>query len=136
MTLDKQVSNLKLSKKLKELGVKQESVFYYKKILTSDKKPSVIYCDRVEASIAESMTSYHKNFCSAFTVAELGIRAKGITYKILEDGIYRAELDMSFYSDRKWSPQDTAKETFDDKNEANCRAKLRIYLLKNKLINL
>ncbi len=122
--LNWQLVNLELSKKLCELGVSQKSVFWW--------------CWDVEVPYLikeeEGITLNSNMYCSAFSVAELGIRSKGITYGTYEDGIHWARLDMSFYSDRRWSENDTALEIFKDKNEANCRAKLRIYLIENSLI--
>jgi len=67
MNLEQQVTSLALSKRLKELGVKQESIFfwsYYDDGHSKD-KPGIAFADNCNLSFME-------NLVSAFTVAELG----------------------------------------------------------------
>ena len=80
MKLGKQVTNLKLSKKLKELGVKQESLFVWRKhpMMADDASNAwnLVYLD--------GFTHYQKGDVSAFTVAELGERLpENIDLKLL-----------------------------------------------------
>lgn len=64
MKLEQQVTSLEISKRLKELGVKQESLFYW---LNPFKQQ-----DWQLVQTGEWSLNGHHNFCSAFTVAELG----------------------------------------------------------------
>lgn len=82
MQLEKQVCSLELAKKLKELGVKQESLFYWvhddltRTYLATEKQLPIIQAgyNRIpHQSMAEDY-GWRENVekCSAFTVAELG----------------------------------------------------------------
>lgn len=65
MSLENQVCSLELSKRLKELGVKQESVFCYTSDETENK---LLYLpNRNETGSMKPLITY-----AAFTVAELG----------------------------------------------------------------
>jgi len=62
MKIEEQVTSLKLSKRLKALGVKQESIFYWRKTSLGD----------YEATDRSNVYMPKDTFYSAFTVAELG----------------------------------------------------------------
>lgn len=113
MPLEQQVCSLELSRKLKELGVKQESLYYWQ--VHPEKEP--ILADMFGTS--------------AFTVAELG--------EMLEINQYRMEIDKykGVYLCRMVdvSKKEAIWET-KEKNEANARASMLIYLLENNLITL
>lgn len=76
MNLENQVTNLELSKKLKELGVKQESLFYWHE--TEKDEDYWIDADTpvydIELKMGSSVPYYGNSvyIYSAFTVAELG----------------------------------------------------------------
>lgn len=120
MTLEEQITSLELSKRLKELGVKQINWFYWvhefgnwwlfnKENYEGKKKSSV------------RIWSY-----PAFTVAELGELLPDIQFRTDKEGsIYR----IVFFGDSRGIKIEARDET-------NARAKLLIYLLANKLINL
>jgi hypothetical protein len=115
MKLENQVCNLELSKKLKELGVKQESLFYWVSIQGKYFIQHAIFVDPEY----QSQPTY-----SAFTVAELG--------EGLPDNV------ITWRDTEKWccvieKPKD--HDEFED-TEANARAKILIYLLKNKLVKI
>lgn len=110
MNLNEQVCSLELAKRLKELGVKQESLFYWSENMRGEWSLNCPTRDRTSR-------------CSAFTVAELGEmlfpNAKINTIKIGNVFyLYQFGLDKEFIAD----------------TEANARAKMMIYLLENKLI--
>lgn len=117
MELTKQVVSLELSRKLKELGVKQESLF----IWSEHTKPETLW----------SVVTYEEKYdhtptyptYSAFTVAELGELLK---FKFSSHNDY-------FYGGEYWYI-DTNDEQFHADTEADARAKMLIYLLENKLI--
>lgn len=80
MKLEDQVCSLELAKKLKELGVRQESAFYWqiikKGICFAGSKPSekdVVTLERCHEYNEDEFVEY----VSAFTVAELGELMKG-----------------------------------------------------------
>lgn len=132
MKLEEQVTSLKLSKKLKELGVKQESLFAWANVNQGGKnwKMEVIKNDFQALN----------EFVSAFTVAELGemlpgeIKTKafgcGHTNWMIQCGWTVLEHYLTYHC---MNCQEEI-ESFEDKNEADVRAKMLIYLLENKLI--
>lgn len=131
MKSEEQVTNLELSRKLKELGVKQESLWWWIKNETSkDNKFGLANRELKNERIRfYSNCSLKFEFFPAFTVAELG--------EMLPDEIYNgAILTWKFENEYFCSCKaDETIPTFEDKTEANARAKMLIYLLKNGLIN-
>jgi len=129
MKLEQQVVSLELAKKLKELGVKQESYFYW-----NTDFPKVV--DRTR--IVTAPINFGNRYISAFTVAELGemlpfaIETKGLIW----------QLDMMKESDGKyyciylnkmsgaWLEAFIGQDT-----EADARAKMMVYLLENNLVS-
>ena len=114
LSLEKQVCSLELSKRLKELGVAQESAFYW-------------YCpsgDMTRISLERERKinfTYPEGVISAFTVAELGI--------IL--GRYVNSVSWHSHGWREWI--DIGKETY-HKTEADARASRLIYLVENGIV--
>jgi len=108
MKLEQQVCNLELAKRLKKLGVKQESLWiwaYGKICWYKENEP---------------------NSYSAFTVAELGemLKCRGIYFNQCINP--RA---------KSWVIIDKEKATIlSDIDEADARAKMLIHLIENKLI--
>lgn len=114
MKLEQQCCSLELAKKLKELGVKQESLFVW-----------WVY-DNGEADIIDSSQKFEKGrikdfHFSAFTVAELGDMLPNT-----EECISRKEPN-----EKEWRCGNQIEST-----EADARAKMLIYLLENNLITL
>ena len=122
MRLEDQVCSLGLAKRLKELGVKQESYFFYE-WYSDDSHRLTCKCEWIHVQTTK---------ISAFTSAELGemlpdfiikdgcdcyikSQKKGDEYKIYIDGLVKVSI-------------------FFDKNEADARAKMLIYLIENGLI--
>jgi hypothetical protein len=140
VNLDQQVVSLDLAKRLKELGVKQESFFKWIKAnhpTEACAKPAIQYNCTMENY---DNTLVHDNWTltswAAFTVAEIG---KMLPRHIIQNDIeyYYTQLPTKhldkwiiFYRNTfsSWDGQDQ-----EDANEANCRAKMLIYLLENKL---
>lgn len=112
MKLEQQVTSLEISKKLKELGVKQDSYFRW--------------CERADKMgwYIEKSQQFQEGF-SAFTVAELG--------EMLPEGFAsdRADGEGRIYwvTDNSSEIQSISAET-----EADARGKMLIYLLENKLL--
>jgi hypothetical protein len=132
MKLKSQVCSSELAQRLKELGVKQESYFYYGRetsdcIWTQDNYQLIL------------------NPISAFTVAELGEMLpdciKDRNGDILFEEMDRDKSD-SVYFYNYVHLDDTEDEKAESKllvssdTEADARAKMLIYLLENKLITL
>lgn len=125
--LENQVCSLELSKKLKELGVKQESLFYWvrpvdKWLLT----PVITDEDKIylEHSINDVLQMEHY---SAFTVAELGNMLPNWTKTI-------KRLSDDWVCIVRHKHNDINNHAFSD-TEANCRSKMLIYLIENKLMD-
>lgn len=150
MNLKEQVCSLELAKRLKELGVKQKSLFYWDicKYDDGDGKEDFI----IDLLFQENIIGGIRNFyISAFTVAELGEiltscemndKKVGAPYSyrrtkndnkwwcMAQDWMVQPEReDEKHYALRKYSS--TTSDT-----EADARAKCLIYFIENKLITL
>lgn len=119
MTLEQQCVSFELAKRLKGLGVKQESVFWWVEYTDGHGEKEMWH-------VQHNHTGY-KQYFSAFTVAELG--------SILE--LNHANCCYC-HTDKGWLVQwyddygngvDKCTDT-----EADARAKMLIYLIENKLI--
>ncbi len=127
MKLEDQVCSLELAKKLKELGVKQESLFYYD--CDEDGEASVVIEYDPHILINQHAWRY-----SAFTVAELGemlpIRYPG----------HGQSLVCSKWYEKWFVEYHTTFEAplcrIEERTEADARAKMLIHLLENNLITL
>ena len=111
MKLEDQVCSLELSRKLKELGVKQEALFFW----VDDLDDSwVVYIGKYQGAI-------NKSGIDAFTVSELG--------KMLPSFVHNFR---NHTKPNQWTCNyDEAHEVGD--TEADVRAKMLIYLLENKI---
>lgn len=123
MKIENQVVNLELSKKLKELRVVKESIFFYE------------WSGAKELSMNENHKPYFNiDGINTYTVAELG--------EMLPDSIYDEDLYTSKHRNN-WSveymnlPEDKPEclRSLSAKTEANARAKMLIWLIENKHIN-
>lgn len=125
MNLELQVTSLELSKKLRELAVSQKSYFhwYYSVYTEEDFKWRLMQHHRLD--IKEKHND--DNVISAFTVAELGELLPDMFATCRnEDGEWMGAWDES-----KWNILEKINSY--DKTEANCRAKILIYLIENDL---
>lgn len=125
MKLNQQVCSLELAKKLKELGVKQESFFVW---------------SQVHEGFAITRRSLEEEI-AAFTVAELG---EMLPVRIDAKGKKDARQRLAYYLDYQAGGfsvcyshhldiRQVLAEVSSD-TEADARAKCLIYLLENKLI--
>ena len=134
MKLESQVCSLELAQKLKELGVKQESLFYHCAghiWFMTDFDGS-----RSDGARCRKGIFIEKQTVSAYTVAELG--------EMLKMGMHRSGMS----ADEKWvcsfmplnSTRTDGKEDEyveqEATTEADARAECLIYLLENSLITL
>lgn len=127
MELQKQVCSLELAKKLKELGVKQESLFYWvKENRLVYKTQTGFYLENgagFSNDLFNELEIYNATF-SAFTVAELGEMlpsAMTLTRKTVENS---------------WRYPSLNGDSLYEKTEADARAKMLIYLIKNNFITI
>lgn len=128
MKLEQQVVSLELAKKLKELGVKQESYFIWT-------NPS-----RGKLKVERNVVKYHNMdmvLCSAYTVAELG--------KMLPSHAYSIKTSKGKHISRWWGEATEHKilrehkvtqgyTTPEQDTEADARAKCLIHLIENGLL--
>ena len=125
MNIEQQVASLELSKKLKKLGVKQDSLYYW---------VDNFYAG-IETSIVEAKNRKEGGGVSAFTVAELG--------EMLPITVHTTKFEQGYH----WqSHYEVLKGDLSGKmeyvhfeaadTEADARAKMLIYLIEKKLIKL
>lgn len=135
MKLENQVTSLEISKRLKELGVKQESLFSRYLYPVQDDGNATEYL--VLTSKKRNRECNDK--VSAFTVAELGemlpakINGFDIRYEkiVTEHGFYRWSVT---YWEIGREDEQRFEGRYSDIGEADARGKMFIYLLENKLI--
>lgn len=115
-------TSFELSKRLAELGEKQESFHYWCPRVTKFINGVASYENwEILSYRLGSNPSY-----SAFTAPELGERLGSFSE------VRMGESDEKFPGFMFINIKDMHHEY--DANEANCRAKMRIYLLENKLV--
>jgi len=136
MELSKQVASLELSKRLKELGVKQESLFIWSVPKPENARTNIdeVKLRDMQPEIYMRGSSWGECFeeVAAYTSAELG---EMLPWGVEVDGkievlhIYKDSADQwNFYpSHGAWH------KTFNE-TEADARARLLIFLLENGLL--
>lgn len=114
----KQVCSLELSKKLNELGVKQESLFYWKLKKLSGR-------EKYELDYWPSCPPPQMQPISAFTVAELG-------------EILGKESNAVMFNGKTWGVGLLLEPilNFEETTEADARARMLIFLLENNIIDI
>ena len=126
MTLEQQVTSVEISKKLKELEVKQESLFWWVEF----KSFPVKYWQIVDEDDKKHL-NFPERTISAFTVAEL-LELLPASTSVLKRTDFPTNKIPRYYAE----VFDTHYVEIYDKNPANACAKLLIHLLENKLITL
>lgn len=131
MKLEQQVTSKEISQRLKELGVKQESLFYW---------------TNTDELLFQPLMPNRYVECSAFTVAELGEMLphrkkwnENQTGKWSNDWMLHERLTLSVHGSHYiLFYQGDNDEIFhwSDEWEANARGKMLIFLLENNLITL
>ena len=127
MKLEDQVCSLELAKRLKELGVKQESIWiwaeYPKSIYPKGYK---IILNREDSDIFRTSKTWY----SSFTAAELGV--------MLPDGFRSGNCSGQFLcmvpSDNGTLESTVRLKMFDIKIEADARAKMLIHLIEKGIV--
>lgn len=163
MELKDQVCALEYSKKLKELGVPQESLFWWQATYTHPLGYECEDCSkfkRADGNFEPHPCGYHVAFyedgkgfdISAFTIAELGEMLPGmLKHQYVPDAemywldceksgsdwriVYRKLGTFDYFQILTGAHETSILEAVTD-TEANARAKMLIYLLEQKLITL
>lgn len=122
MNIEQQVVSLDLAKRLKELNVKQESLFWWSICHDCEK-------EYPEGSVKWDLSfdKQHGENISAFTVAELGEMLPDRAYSFRGDYEHKWECTIDLLGDEYYT-------TSGGDTEADARAKLLIYLLENGLM--
>lgn len=132
MTLELQVCSLELAQKLKELGVKQESIWAWWIATDRDDTPALNRHPDKDCPTCGHPSAPYFEWISAFTVAELGEMLPEL-YNTYHDSNPIGGLET-------WEcvAEDTNEDIpfFRAETEADARAKMLIYLLENNLITL
>lgn len=136
MELSKQVVSLELAKKLKELGVKQHSLFCWWK--PEDQIPFIGDLQGVQDVWGDSPYGLPSNLASAFTVCELGeLLPKRCDLEVVKSYVYGTK-DLVDTKNLRWfvgaTIDKTKTEMFMADTEADARGQLLCYLLENKLL--
>jgi hypothetical protein len=127
MKLEDQVCSLEYAQRLKELGVKQESLFYYSMCNHCAEE----YKISLEETLELAQGTTHENNYSAFTVAELGemlpdkLKIKIEKYSIKKNERY---FNLVYYN---FSINEFSIGIERDK-EADARTEMLIYLIEKK----
>jgi hypothetical protein len=138
MQLEQQVVSLELAKKLKELGVKQESLWSWWVATDRDDTPALNRSSQKDCPTCGHPRAPYFEEIAAFTVAELGeilpphwMTTKGTKgIKLL----WWKESPEPYYQETRHVKKMDAG--VNDASEADARAKMLIYLIENKLIDL
>lgn len=130
MKLESQITSLEISKRLKELGVKQESLFWW----NEGDSPAGGSTFQLEDSKYPDLIAYEDYECiSAFTVAELGemlpnmVEGRILSCDKVEENLYEVYYEGSKFDSCYIQKSNT---------EADARGKCLIYLIENSLIKL
>lgn len=138
MKLEQQVVSLDLARKLKELGVKQESTFWYEQTKIAGRNE---WKKEWKLSFNNNTKPYSQDhIVSAFTVGELG---EMLPIQIsTERGLHEIRSELlsiqkgTFSKGVEWQVMYYDVQFYNDPGEADARAKMLVYLLKNKLITI
>lgn len=119
MKLEDQVTSLELSKRLKELGVKQESLFYY---VGED----LIY------GISKSLRE--QRIISAFTASEIFALLPSYLDLTKEEGYYDYFIHQCIDEQHQIAYDSTPY--FSSTSLSNCAAEVLIHLIENNLMEI
>lgn len=146
MEIKDQVTSLELSKKLKELGVKQDSLFYWIKTDSIKNKEYIIsHYKFSENGFSDTCLEKETSYINGASLESTGCGCCGISSKISE--IYSAftaselgEMLPYGFDSYKRSKNDFICRLFVhisfSKTEQDARAKMLIYLIENNKIDI
>lgn len=144
MNLIDQVVSLELSKRLKELGVWQHSLFYWVRPI-NEWQLTIVNTDKDKIYFNNSiMDIFPLEHCAAFTVAELGkFLPKSITVSVKYPDVWgSSQIEAGLSYDENGFPLYSYQEDSDyapnylGEHEADYRAEMLIWLLQEKLMEL
>lgn len=130
--MENQVTSLVLSQKLERLKVKQESEFYWwihadeVKLITNEQKLNL------------EVLRWVQDFYSAFTVAELGEILRKVKIGQIIERFYKVlgyQIKWEKFKKGKVITKSFSVLNYPS-NEADARAKMLVYLIENKYIEL
>lgn len=136
MKLEQQVTSLELSKKLKSLGVPQESLFKWVSQMSSGTL-SPRYFDIAIIPTSQFVPGACEIVCSAFTVAELGEMLKGEQVSHFGSTAYATLAKPQWWiTGGKWLPEKQKYDHFEsDENKwADALAKMLIHLIEQGIV--
>ena len=117
MKNDKKLLSLELAKKMKELGFKQKSLWWWIVV----RKGEVELMEYSQLTMLECNTLHAYNrICSAYTVAELG--------EMLPKGYVTSKNILLLNTWNCWKLYSSPQNIIEADTEANARAKMLIYL--------
>jgi len=129
MKLEQQVCSLELAKQLKELGFKQDSLFWWQDC--GDGTVELMY-GKTDSNFGIPVQYYYP----AYTVAELGEMLPNGNYSFRYIGVEKWAAGNNLYNYNANMQGKMVKVTEkESKTEADARAKMLIYLKENKLID-
>jgi len=133
MKLEKQVTSLELSKKLKELGVKQDSLFYWMENITNVEPTKIMFYKDTESYKRTKKVEGGGviKYFSAFTASELWEILPDV-FKHKEGYLHRRVLSGSF----QYCIGDEVILTQSGFTLPDMMGKMLMYLIKNKLIEI
>ena len=135
MELEEQLTSLQPSKKLKELGVKQDSIHGWRETISMKGINTWILCNNYDIFVKD------KNY-SAFSVAELGNILPYLIFTKCPQNMCAENMELVITkTDDGWSVKYHGTiyhplHTEHSKKLSDAMALMLIYLLKNKLIKL
>lgn len=120
MSIEKHVTSLELSKRLKELGVKQESEFYWAEIFITQE---------IAVVSSKSFSITKGPIASAFLSSELG--------ELLPEDCYLIKRKRRQQESYGWYCKSFRNDSYIQfsNTEADARANMLIYLIENKIID-
>jgi hypothetical protein len=134
MKIESQVTNLELSKRLKSLGVPQESLFYWAQVAKDDWR--IGQHSRYGFTVSQTEGSViGTEVCAAFTCSELGEmlpKNENLVLMLFPNG--RCQMIIQSSDDFRISLG--SKGYVEADTEADARGLMLCYLLENKLITL
>jgi hypothetical protein len=136
MKIESQVVNLELSKKLKELGVKQESLFYWSKLSIQTEYRLEL---RQNIFNQEWIFADFSDYISSFTSSELfEIIFQKNNENLEETGYLEIIIEMVYRSggDFYRLKNNLYEGLIDELNLCNALAKMIIHLIENKLLEI
>lgn len=130
MKLEQQVVSLELAQKMKELGFKQESLFYWN--LWNGQGDDFLFQIHYNKPVLRGDGVLPKETCSAYTVAELG----EFLDKATSTPLIKAYIEVMDFNPMLMEAIPLAQHMLNLAQQPDIAAKMLIYLVENKLITI